>query len=102
MVMGVLEGAVAQVDYPELAGSRVLITGLEARHGVDIARAFAECGCRLILQTPNADPELDIVLEILARDAREIRVSEEPIPDEDAALKFAQMAAGAYGGLDVV
>src|SRR5262245_66552003 len=102
MVAGVVENVVESVEYPELAGARVLITGLEARHGVDIARAFAESHCRLILQTPAADRALDIVLEVLARDAQEIRVSEEPISDDDAALRFAQMAAATYGGLDVV
>ncbi len=102
MVMSVVEDIAAAADYPELSGARILITGLESGHGVDIARAFAEAGCRLVLQTPKLDAELDVVLEILARDAAEVRVSSEPIADENAALKFAQMAISAYGGLDVV
>src|SRR5262245_30280680 len=102
MVAGVVENVVESVEYPELAGARVLITGLEARHGVDIARAFAECHCRLILQTPDADRELDIVLEVLARDAQEIRVTEEPMRDAAAALKLAHMSGGAYGCLAAV
>lgn len=110
MVMSVLEDVcdAAQYpdkypeQYPELIGTRVLITGLEPGHGVDIARAFAEAGCRLVLQTPAESIELDVVLETLARDATEVRVSSAAIPDEDAALRFAQSAVSAYGGLDVV
>lgn len=102
MVTSVVEELSAVVEYPELCNARILITGLESGHGVDIARAFADAGCRLVLQTPKLDVELDIVLEILARDAAEVRVSSEPITDENAALKFAQMAVASYGGLDVV
>ena len=88
--------------YPELEGARVLITGLEAGHGVDIARAFADAGCRLILQTGALDTELEIVLEVLAQSAQDIRVSSAPIADQDAALHFAQDAVRAYGGIDAV
>jgi NAD(P)-dependent dehydrogenase (short-subunit alcohol dehydrogenase family) len=102
MVTGVVESNVDAAVYPELVGARVLITGLESGHGVDIARAFAEAGCRLVLQTPTLDPELDVVLEILAQEAPEVKVSSEPIISEDAALKFAQGAVAAYGGLDIV
>ena len=102
MVSSVVDEITSAVDYPELAGLRILITGLESGHGVDIARAFAEAGCRLVLQTPKLDIELDVVLEILARDAAEVRVSSDPIADENDALRFAQMAIAAYGGLDVV
>ena len=107
MVMSVVE-AQAHVGpnreglYPELEGARVLITGLEAGHGVDIARAFAEAGCRLILQTARPEAELDIVLEMLAQSAQDLRVSSTPIPDQAAALQFAQEAVRAYGGLDAV
>jgi len=102
MVSSVVEEITSALDYPELAGARILITGLESGHGVDIARAFAEAGCRLVLQTPTLDIELDVVLEIIARDAAEVRVSSDPIADENEALKFAQSAIAAYGGLDVV
>lgn len=102
MVMSVVETKARVGLYPELEGARVLITGLEAGHGVDIARAFADAGCRLVLQTPQQSTELEVLLEVLAETAQEIRVSSAPIPDETAALKFAQEAARAYGGLDVV
>ncbi len=102
MMAGVVESRTETSAYPELKGARILITGLESGHGVDIARAFAAAGCRLVLQTPTLDTELDIVLEILAQEAPEVRVSSEPLISEEAALKFAQTAVAAFGGLDVV
>ena len=50
MLMSVIEGALSVPAYPELAGKRVLITGLTSRCGVDIASGFAEHKGRLVLQ----------------------------------------------------
>ena len=50
MLMSVLEGARASPAYPELAGKRVLITGITSTSGVDVVRAFAEHRARLVLQ----------------------------------------------------
>jgi 3-oxoacyl-[acyl-carrier protein] reductase len=102
MVMGVVEHRVDSAQQGDLAGTRVLITGLRSRHGVDIARAFAEQSCRLVLQAPEMNRELEIMLELLAAEAEEVHLSEAPIADDAAALKLAQWAAGACGGLDVV
>ena len=102
MVMSVVETKARVGLYPELEGARVLITGLEAGHCVDIARAFADAGCRLILQTGTQDTELEVVLEVLAQSAQDIHVSSTPIPDQNAAVQFAQDAVRRYGGLDAV
>lgn len=102
MVMGVVESSLAAPLYPELAGARILITGLEASHGVDIARAFAEHGCRLVLHTPAVDTAIDVLMETLVKDAAEIHLVEGAICDEASAIKCAQSAAGVYGGLDAV
>lgn len=102
MVMSVAEDQSVASQNPDLAGARILITGLESGHGVDIARAFAEAGCRIVLQVPALDTPLEVLLETLVRDAQEVNVTEGPIRDETAALKCAQSAAGVYGGLDAV
>lgn len=102
MVMGVIEGSHVEAKYPELAGARILITGLESGHGVDIARAFAEQGCRLVVQAPALDTLLEVLLETLVKEAGAVHVTEGVIGDEAAALKCAQSAVGVYGGLDVV
>ncbi len=103
MVMGVVESqSLRHGLYPELAGVRVLITGLEPRHGVDIARAFANVGSALVLQTPRMTGELEVLLEVLAGSAADIRVTSEEIGEGEDALRFAQGAVQAFGGLDVV
>lgn len=102
MVMSVIEGSHVEAKYPELAGARVLITGLESGHGVDIARAFAEQGCRLVVQTPVLDTLLEVLLETLVREAGAVHVTEGMISDEATALKCAQSAVGVYGGIDAV
>ena len=102
MVMGVAEIQSRQGIYPELEGARVLVTGLEADHGVEVARAFADAGCRLIVQTPAMSHELEILLELMAQSAEELRISESLIEDDAAAIRFAQGAVKEFGGLDVV
>jgi 3-oxoacyl-[acyl-carrier protein] reductase len=103
MVMGVVEShSLRHGLYPELAGARVLITGLEAGHGVDIARAFANVGSALVLQTPGMTPELEVLLEVLAGSAADIHITSEEILDAETALKFAQGAVQPFGGIDVV
>jgi 3-oxoacyl-[acyl-carrier protein] reductase len=88
--------------YPELAGKRVLITGLGPSHGVDLARAFADHGARLVLHMTETAAEANALLEVLARSAAEVRVYAEPLADSQAAIQFAQRAARAFGGLDAV
>ena len=50
MLMSVIDDVRVMPAYPELAGKRVLITGLTSSCGVDIVRAFAEHKGRLVLQ----------------------------------------------------
>lgn len=102
MLMSVAERVRDAGIYPELAGARVLITGVGATCGVDLARAFAEHGCRLILQIPEPCPETDALLGILAETALDVRVHHDKIEGADEALRFAQSAAKTFGGLDVV
>lgn len=101
MLMSVVKDQSRNGHYPELTGARVMITGLAPGHGVDIARAFADHNCRLLLQTPKASPELDGVLEVLAKTARDIVVTTDEIANSDVAMRFAQRAVTSYGGLDV-
>lgn len=102
MLMRVAELVRDQAIYPELAGARVLITGVGLTCGVDLVRAFADHGCRLVLQISDPCPETDALLAIVAETALEVRVHHDPITDPEAALRFAQTAAKSYGGLDVV
>lgn len=102
MLTSVLETGVSVGAYPDLVGKRVLITGLDLDAGVDLARAFAEQGCRIALHTTGAGAETDVVLEMLSRSAAELQVYSEPLTDVDSTVRFAQAAARAFGGLDAV
>jgi NAD(P)-dependent dehydrogenase (short-subunit alcohol dehydrogenase family) len=102
MLLSVSESSSSIGHYPELAGKRVLITGLSLSHGVDVARAFADHGCRLVLHMTEAGEANDALLEVLAQTAVELRAYSDPLGTMDAAIKFAQVAAQAYGGLDAV
>jgi 3-oxoacyl-[acyl-carrier protein] reductase len=88
--------------YGELAGVRVLITGLSPDCGVDVARAFADHRGQLIVHASANTPENDVLATLLAETASDVKVFTDACGDEQAALRFAQAAAQAYGGLDVV
>src|SRR5215475_13885619 len=74
MLMSVVEGARWAPAYPELAGKRVLVTGLSCRCGVDVVRAFADHKVRLILQSAETSDETHAIAEIAAPAALDIRV----------------------------
>src|SRR5436190_23908281 len=74
MLMSVIEGALSLPAYPELAGKRVLITGLTSSCGVDVVRAFAEHKGRLVLQFTEDSAAMETVAEIIAPEALETKV----------------------------
>lgn len=88
--------------YGELAGVRVLITGLSATSGVDIARKFADHRGRLVLHANETSPELDAVTTMLAETASEVKLYTDACRDSESSIRFAKTAAQAFGGLDVV
>lgn len=100
MLMSLVESGVGVGPYPELAGKRILITGLATDRGVDVARAFAEQGCRMVLHAAGMGAEDDAILEMLSLTAAELQVYSEPLADAETTVRFAQSAASAFGGLD--
>jgi len=102
MLMSTLDGVEAFPAYPELAGKRVLITGLSRTHGVDIARAFAEHRTRLVLQMTEDCAEMQAVAEIAAQSALEMRLFTGALHDADVTVRFARTALKCFAGLDVV
>ncbi len=88
--------------YPELHGRRVLVTGVSDAEGIDIARAFAEHGARLVVQV-DADPLAAAALgEMLAPTAAELTLIECSLTGADEIVAFARRAVAVYGGLDAV
>ncbi len=102
MLMSTLDGVETFPAYPELAGKRVLLTGLSRSHGVDIARAFAEHRTRLVLQVAEECAETQAVAEIAAQAALDMRMFTAPLLDNEAAVRFARTAVRSFDGLDVV
>lgn len=102
MYMGRIYTSVEGDLLRDLGGARVLITGLTASTGVDLARAFAGLKARLIIQTNEVTPEMTEIVAILSQTAAEIKLYTDPISNSAAAVRFAQTAAQAFGGLDAV
>ena len=78
----------------EFTQARILITGLTAGAGVDVARSFAEHRARLIVHTTELSPELIELVAVLTQSAHEIRLHTHDISTADAAAAFAQTTAG--------
>src|SRR5438128_9971255 len=102
MLMRAIEGARAGAMYPELAGKRIVITGLSSSCGVDIVRAFAEHKTRLILQFDEMSEKMQAVAEIAAPLALDIKAVGPVDRAADDVIQFARQAAQAFGGLDAV
>jgi 3-oxoacyl-[acyl-carrier protein] reductase len=102
MLMSVIEGTPQVPTYPELAGRRVLITGLTSTCGVEIVRAFAEHRARLVLQSAEDSVAMETVAEIAAAEALDIKAYGAVRCETDDIVRFAKAAVTAYGGLDVV
>lgn len=102
MLMSVAEIARNAGMYPELAGARVLVTGVQATRGVDLVRAFGEHGCRMVLQIPEVSAEIDALLGYVAQTALDIHVHHDPIECAEDAVRFSQSAAKYFGGFDIV
>src|SRR5436189_173301 len=102
MLMCSIEGARWAPAYPELAGKRVLITGLSSSCGVDIARAFADHKARLILQFDEMSERTQAIAEIVAPTALDIKAFGPVACQADAVAQLARAVMQAFGGLDAV
>ena len=102
MYMGVIGKSPEIEILRELRGARILITGLSAVAGVDVARAFAEINTRLIVHTTDMQPEVTALVALLSQSAAEMKLYTDPITRPDDAIRLAQNAQQAYGGLDAV
>lgn len=88
--------------YPEIAGQRVLVTGITGSRGIDLVRAFAEHGARLVLQIAEADEATQGLLEMIAPMTLDVEAHAGRFEDNAAFVKFARRAVAHYGGIDTV
>ncbi len=102
MLMSPLDGVAFAPEYPELAGQRILVTGVETTLGVEIVRMLAEQRCCLVLAAAEDTSEIRTLAEIVAPSALELRLFTGPFPDHDAMIRVARDAMQTLGGIDVV
>jgi NAD(P)-dependent dehydrogenase (short-subunit alcohol dehydrogenase family) len=102
MLMNVIEGFKYAPQYSEIAGRRILMTGVSRTCGVDVARALADQGAKLVLQFDEVSEEMQAVSEMLAPLAADIAVYSGAPKGTDAIVKFARSAVTAVGGIDAV
>ncbi len=100
MFMSVIASVPGVPVHPELAGARILITGVTAAFGVDIARSVADHKAELVMQMPEQSPELTEVIALLAETATSLKVFNEPVTTRDAARRLVQSACQDHNGID--
>jgi NAD(P)-dependent dehydrogenase (short-subunit alcohol dehydrogenase family) len=100
MFMSVIASVPGVPVHPELAGARVLLTGVTASFGVDIARAIADHKAELVLQMPDTSPELTEVTALLAQHATSLKVFNDPMTTREAARALVKAACKDQGGID--
>jgi len=103
MFMSVVDELRQNAVFPEVAGRRVLLTGVSEGFGVDVARSLADHYTRLVVQTPELTPEMTELSALLARSAADLQIFEQAFADGDDAVRFTQgPAQKAFGGLETV
>jgi len=100
MYMSVVGSSPGSEVLRELAGRRVLLTGLTSALGVDVARAFADVRARLIIQTSDLTPEMTALVAHISQTAGDLKLYTDTLDEHEAAIRFTQAAQVAYGGLD--
>jgi 3-oxoacyl-[acyl-carrier protein] reductase len=104
MLMSPLDGVELPLEYPELAGRRVLVTGLTGAGalGFEIVRLLAEQRAAIVLGAAEACPEVQALAELVAPLTPELQMFTGPFSDHDDMLRFARLAMQSTGGIDVV
>jgi 3-oxoacyl-[acyl-carrier protein] reductase len=102
MLMSAIDEVLFAPSHPEIAGKRVLVTGLTSSCGVDIVRAFAEHKARLVLQFEEMSDETQAIAEIAAPHALDIRAFGPVACEAEAVAQLARAAMLAFGGLDAL
>ena len=104
MLMSPLDGVELPLDYPELAGRRVLVTGVTAAGGlgVEIVRMLAEQRACVIIGANEPSPEVQALAEMVAPLVPDLHLITGPFAGNDDILRFARTAMQASGGVDAV
>lgn len=101
MLISEIEGVAFASEYPELIGSRVLVTGAQGQFANDVLFRFAEARARLaIITTGNTEITAE-ARKKLAQEALSVRFLPEAGAAPDA-LSLVRAAVQCFGGIDCV
>lgn len=102
MLSSLVEPGQTGIVPASLSGARVVLTGLRPPLGGALLSALARAGARLVAQAPGRVPAIDAVVSDLTRRGVEIALTKAPFLSAAAAVRYAQGAASACGGVDAV
>jgi 3-oxoacyl-[acyl-carrier protein] reductase len=88
--------------YPQLAGKRILITGVTSAFGVDIVRAFAEHKTDLVVEMAEQSEATQAIAEMAAEAALSLTLFDQTNGAEADVLPMARRAIATHGGIDAV
>ena len=106
MYMSVVDNDVAGMKsmqiYPELAGKRILLTGVTCKIGVELVNALADHKTRLIINYGEDNEKMQALSELITPVAMDLQVYNDALANADDIARFTRNAAQIHGGLDAV
>jgi len=106
MLMSVVEeaiGANASMQlHPELAGKRILVTGVTRRIGVELITALSDHKARLIVNYAEDSAKMQALSELITPAAMDLRVYNDALASPEDIARFTRATAQIHGGLDAV
>ena len=106
MLMSIAEEAVSNGKtmrlYPELAGKRILLTGVSSKIGVELLHSLADHKTRLIVNYCEDSAQMQALSELITPAAMELQVFNDALESAEEVARFTRAAAQIYGGLDAV
>ncbi len=106
MLMSVVEEVVggdkSMQLHPELAGKRILVTGVSGKTGVELVTSLADHQARLIINYGEDTAKMQALSELMTPNAMDLRVYNDALATADDIARFTRSAAQIYGGLDGV
>ncbi len=102
MLPNLVEQGHEDIVFSDVAGARVLCTGVLPDSGLAFVEAFAWAGAQLRIHSLQAFPEIEALVAGLDRSGADVTFEAAPFASAAAAVRFTQRAARSFGGLDAV
>lgn len=102
MFMSLVSRTGEEKKYPELAGTRVVITGITPTLGEEIVQAFAERKAKLLLQTSEAALNIAAKKGRPTKSSTEVKFYARAFSGSNSPSRFAQEAARCFGSIETL